>query len=56
MNAVARTSWIGLLLRQLPGPVLRQLDTWSHKVAQRRARQRHERWVRRRAAAQRTGS
>lgn len=46
MAVVVRTSWIGLLLRGLPGPLLRQLDAWSHRVALRRARERQERWAR----------
>ena len=49
MAVVVRTTWVGLLLRSLPGPLLRQLDAWSHRVAQRRARERQERWARRQA-------
>lgn len=45
MDAVVRTTWVGALLRGLPGPVLRLLDGWSHRRAQRRAREREQRWA-----------
>ena len=47
MNAVVRTTWVGTLLRAIPGPVLRLLDGWSSRRAQRRAREREARWARR---------
>jgi hypothetical protein len=53
MIAGQRTTWIGLLLRALPGPLLRLLDGWSHRVALRRARERQQRWAARQAV--RTG-
>jgi len=45
MDAVVRTTWVATLLRVLPGPVLRLLDGWSYRRAQRRAREREERWA-----------
>ncbi|MGV3569498.1 MAG: hypothetical protein ACO1PB_02785 [Ramlibacter sp.] len=49
MDTVVRTTWVGTLLRVLPGPVLRLLDGWSSRRARRRARERQERWARRQA-------
>ena len=49
MAAAARTNWIGLLLRGLPGPLHRMLDAWSHRVALRKARERQARWAARQA-------
>ena len=37
-------------IRFLPGPLLAVLDAWSHRVAQRRARERRQRWLQRDAA------
>lgn len=51
MPAVVRTTWVGLLLRGLPGPLVRLLDAWSHRVAMRKARERQERWTRRQAGS-----
>lgn len=51
MTALARTTWVTQALRLLPAPVLRALDAWSHRVAQRRAQQRREQWLQRRAAS-----
>jgi hypothetical protein len=51
MLAIVRTTWVAVLLKRLPGPLLRLLDGWSYRLAQRRARERQERWVRRQAAA-----
>jgi hypothetical protein len=42
---------VHLMLRSLPGPVIGMLDAWSHRIAQRRARQRQQKWLQRRAAA-----
>lgn len=50
MPAAARTTWVSLLLRGLPGPLLRMLDAWSHRVAMRKARERQQRWAARQAA------
>lgn len=47
MSAVVRTTWVAIVLRALPGPLLRLLDGWSHRRAQRRARERAARWQRR---------
>ncbi len=38
------------VVRVLPAPLLRLLDAWSYRVAQRRARARQEQWTRRQAA------
>ncbi|HEY8359304.1 MAG TPA: hypothetical protein VIL30_17785 [Ramlibacter sp.] len=51
MPGIVRTTWVGTLLRVVPAPVLRLLDAWSYRVAQRRALQRQERWARRQAGA-----
>lgn len=51
MTALARTTWVTHALRLLPAAVLRALDDWSHRVAQRRAQQRRAQWLQRRAAA-----
>ena len=37
------------VLHWLPQWLLRALDAWSHRVAQRRARERQRRWLARRA-------
>lgn len=46
-----RTTRLGALLQWLPAPLLSLLDAWSYGVAQRRARERQQRWLRRQAAA-----
>lgn len=37
-------------LRLLPVPLRAALDAWSYRVAQRRARERRQRWLQRSAA------
>jgi hypothetical protein len=37
-------------LQLLPSPLVRVLDAWSHRVAQRRFRERQQRWLQRNAA------
>lgn len=46
MSGAVRTTWVTALLRPLPRPVRRLLDGWSHRRAQQKARERHERWAR----------
>lgn len=43
------------LLRVLPRPVLGMLDAWSYRIAQRRARERQQKWLQRKAAATKLG-
>lgn len=50
MSALARTSWVSQVLHLLPAPLLRALDAWSHRVAQRRLEERRARWLQRRGA------
>jgi hypothetical protein len=50
MLAFAPQAWVGPLLRLLPGPLLRALDGWSHRVALKRQKQRQEAWLQRRSA------
>lgn len=38
------------VVRSLPGPVLRALDAWSHRVARRRALKRQQKWQQQKAA------
>jgi hypothetical protein len=40
MAALARTSWVGLLLTRLPQPLVRALDDWSYRVARQKAQRR----------------
>lgn len=49
MSATARPSVLVQLLRALPRPVREALDAWSYRIAQRRARQRQQRWAQRKA-------
>lgn len=51
MATVADTGLISQVVRQLPAPVLRLLDAWSHRIARRRAQQRIRRWQERLAPA-----
>lgn len=50
MGAYAQPTRIAQLLKMLPGPVLRMLDAWSHRVALRRQQQRREAWLARQSA------
>ena len=38
------------VVRNLPEPVLRALDAWSHRVARRRALKRQQKWQRQKLA------
>jgi hypothetical protein len=40
MQAIVHTTWAAQLLRPVPAALLRVLDDWSHRVAQRRAQER----------------
>jgi hypothetical protein len=46
MGALVHPSLVSLLLRLLPGPALRALDTWSQRAARRRWEQRQRKWRR----------
>ena len=50
MASTARASLVSRLVRLLPGPLLRALDAWSHRLAQRRYEARRQRWLRHQAA------
>ena len=39
------------VVRNLPAPVLRALDAWSHRVARARALKRQRKWQQQKAAA-----
>lgn len=49
--AAIHTDRVSQLVRQLPAPLLKWLDAWSHRVARRRAQQRMLKWQQRQAAA-----
>jgi hypothetical protein len=50
MGASVQTSLVSQLVQILPGPILGALDAWSHRVARRRAEQRQQKWLQRKAA------
>ena len=45
MATVAQPSVISQVVRALPAPMLALLDSWSHRVARRRAEQRQRLWL-----------
>jgi hypothetical protein len=49
MSAIARPTWITQAVRLLPPPLLRTLDGWAHRQAQRRAQERRDAWLLRQA-------
>lgn len=51
MGALVQPSLVSLLVRQLPGPVLRVLDAWSRRTARRRWEERQRKWQQRQAPA-----
>jgi len=53
MGALVRPSLLSVILRQLPGPLLRVLDRWSQRIARRRREERQRRWQSRQAIAAR---
>jgi hypothetical protein len=50
MMATASPGFIGQVIRSLPGPLLRALDAWSHRLARRRHEERMRRWQQLRVA------
>ena len=50
MGTAVQTSLVSILVQQLPGPLLKALDAWSHRVARRRAAERQRLWLQRKAA------
>ena len=50
MGAVHTNTLVSQVLHALPGPLLNLLDAWSHRVARRRAQQRQQKWLQRKAA------
>lgn len=51
MGSLVQPTLIRLVLRHVPGPVLRALDAWSARVARRRWEQRQQEWSQRHAVA-----
>jgi hypothetical protein len=50
MSITAYTTLVSQVVQFLPGALVSVLDAWSHRVAQRRARARQQRWLQRQAA------
>jgi hypothetical protein len=50
MGTLAHTTWVGQMLRHLPGPLISLLDAWSQRVARRHAVRRQQAWLQRKAA------
>ena len=50
MASTLQASLVVQLVGLLPSPLLRVLDGWSHRVARRRALERQQKWLQRRAA------
>ena len=50
MASTVQASLVGHIVGLLPSPLLRVLDGWSHRVAQRRALARQQKWLQRQAA------
>jgi hypothetical protein len=50
MAATVQPGLVSQAVRLLPAPLLALLDAWSHRVAQRRLRERQQRWLQRKAA------
>lgn len=51
MASTVQASLVAQLVQLLPSPLLRVLDGWSHRVAQRRARARQRQWLQAQAQA-----
>ena len=51
MGTLVHTTWVGQMLRHLPGPIVTLLDAWSQGVARRHATERRQAWLRRKATA-----
>jgi hypothetical protein len=51
MATAVQTTLVSSLVQQLPGPLLRALDAWSHRIARRRAEERQRLWLQRKARA-----
>jgi hypothetical protein len=49
MSAIARPTFVTQVVRLLPAPLLRALDAWAHRQAQRRAQERRDAWLLRQA-------
>lgn len=50
MGVLVHPSFVSKVLRRLPAPLLRWLDQWSERQAQRRWEQRQRRWRQRQVA------
>lgn len=51
MGATVHTNTlVSQIVQALPAPLLNLLDAWSHRVARRRAQQRQQKWLQRKAA------
>ena len=55
MGAILQPSLLSQLVQHLPGPLLKALNAWSHRVARRRAARRQQLWLQRKAAAAAAG-
>ena len=51
MFAFVPPSRVAQVVRHLPRWLVRSLDAWSYRVAKRRAQQRQQRWLARKAAS-----
>lgn len=49
MTAIARTTWVTQTVRLIPTLLLRALDGWAQRQAQRRAQERRDAWMLRQA-------
>jgi hypothetical protein len=50
MSSYVQTTRVTQVVRHLPAPLVKLLDAWSHRLAQRRAAQRRQKWLQRQAA------
>jgi len=50
MTSTVYGSLAGRLVRAMPAPLLRALDAWSHRLAQRRWQARQRKWLQHQAA------
>jgi len=51
MASLLHPSRVSQVVRHLPRWLVRALDAWSYRLAQRRARERQQRWLARKAAS-----
>jgi len=51
MGSTVQVTIVSQLLQLLPAALVRPLDAWSHRIAQRRALERQQKWLQRKAQA-----